>query len=305
MSDRDLAIIGVACRFPGHSNTLDSFWENLNLSRDCVVSTPPERWNAAFYTDPAKENPGKITTDRCGFIDNVYDFDYEAFGINKKEAENMDPQQKLLLECTLQTFEDARVPWTGTNTGVYVGIGQAEQLELTTSDLEAINAYSVTGSALSIASNRISYCFDLRGPSLSVDTACSSGMTAMHMAVQAIRRGECSQAIVAGVNLLMSPSVMIQFSKLGVMSPDGKCKSFTDAADGYVRSEGCGVVLIKPLAQALRDHNHVYAVVKGTVHQPGRTPVSITHSALGRRSAGVLPPVVRRRPGRPQAGVLR
>ena len=191
-SDRDLAIIGVACRFPGHSNTLDSFWENLNLSRDCVVTTPPERWNKEFYTDPAMENPGKITTDRCGFIDNVYDFDYEAFGINKKEAENMDPQQKILLECTLQTFEDARVPWAGSNTGVYVGIGQAEQLELTTSDLEAINAYSVTGSALSIASNRISYCFDLRGPSLSVDTACSSAMTAMHMAVQAIRRGECS-----------------------------------------------------------------------------------------------------------------
>ena len=276
-SDRDLAIIGVACRFPGHSNTLDSFWDNLNLSRDCVVSTPSDRWNSAFYTDAQKENPGKITTDRCGFIDNVYEFDYEAFGINKKEAENMDPQQKLLLECTLQTFEDARVPWTGSNTGVYVGIGQAEQLELTTSDLEAINAYSVTGSALSIASNRISYCFDLRGPSLSVDTACSSAMTAMHMAVQAIRRGECSQAIVAGVNLLMSPSVMIQFSKLGVMSPDGRCKSFSDMADGYVRSEGCGVVLIKPLAQALRDHNHVYAVMKGTaINQDGHQSPSLT-----------------------------
>ena len=276
-SDRDLAIIGASCRFPGHSNDLTAFWENLNLSRDCVVSTPPDRWNSAFYTDPAKENPGKITTDRCGFVDGVYEFDYEAFGINKKEAENMDPQQKMLLHCTLQTFEDARVSWQGSNTGVYVGIGQAEQLELTTSDLEAINAYSVTGSALSIASNRISYCFDLRGPSLSVDTACSSAMTAMHMAVQAIRRGECSQAIVAGVNLLMSPSVMIQFSKLGVMSPDGRCKSFTDLADGYVRSEGCGVVLIKPLAQALRDHNHVYAVVKGTaINQDGHQTPSLT-----------------------------
>ena len=275
--ERDLAIIGVSCRFPGHSNTLEQFWDNLNEQRDCVVSTPADRWNAAYYTDPNKDNPGKITTERCGFIDAVYDFDYEAFGINKKEAENMDPQQKLLLECTLQTFEDARVAWTGSNTGVYVGIGQAEQLELTTSDLEAINAYSVTGSALSIASNRISYCFDLRGPSLSVDTACSSGMTAMHMAVQAIRRGECAQAIVAGVNLLMSPSVMIQFSKLGVMSPDGRCKSFTDLADGYVRSEGCGVVLIKPLAQALRDHNHVYAVIKGTaINADGHLSPSLT-----------------------------
>ena len=276
-SDRDLAIIGVSCRFPGHSNDLSSFWDNLNLSRDCVTSAPPERWNAAFYTDPVKDNPGKIMTDRCGFIDHVYEFDYEAFGINKKEAENMDPQQKVLLECTLQTFEDARVEWAGTNTGVYVGIGQAEQLELTTSDLEAINAYSVTGSALSIASNRISYCFDLRGPSLSVDTACSSAMYAMHMAVQALRKGECAQAIVAGVNLLMSPSVMIQFSKLGVMSPDGKCKSFSDAADGYVRSEGCGVVLIKPLAQALRDHNHIYAVIKGTaINQDGHQTPSLT-----------------------------
>jgi len=273
----DLAIIGVACRFPGHSNDLESFWKNLTDGNDCVIDTPKDRWNADFFVDSDKENPGKIKTTRCGFIDNVYEFDYEAFGINKKEAENMDPQQKILLELTMQTFEDARIPYAGSKTGVYVGIGQAEQLELTTSDLESINAYSVTGSALSIASNRISYVFDLRGPSLSVDTACSSAMTAMHMAVQAMRNGECDQAIVAGVNLLMSPSVMIQFSKLGVMSEDGRCKSFTDAANGYVRSEGCGVVLLKPLTQALRDHNHVYAVVKGTaLNQDGHQTPSLT-----------------------------
>ena len=273
----DIAIIGTSCRFPGHSNSLTDFWSNLTNSVDCVTSTPSDRWNSEFYTNPAKEVPGRITTDRCGFIDHVYDFDYEAFGISKREAENMDPQQKVLLECTMQALEDARVEWAATNMGVYVGIGQAEQLELTTSDLESINAYSVTGSALSIAANRISYVFDLRGPSVSVDTACSSGMTALHFGVQAIRRGECESAVIAGVNLLMSPSVMIQFSKLGVMSPDGRCKSFTDIADGYVRSEGCGVVIVKPLAAAIRDHNHIYAVIKGTaINQDGHRSPSLT-----------------------------
>ena len=167
---------------------------------DCISPVPPDRWSSSYYTSPSPSTPGRIASSRCGFIDGVFDFDCESFGISRREAECMDPQQKLLLETAMQALEDARYDWEGSRTGVFVGIGQAEQLGLSTADQEAINAYSVTGSALSIAANRVSYAFDLRGPSLSVDTACSSSMTAMHYAKQALRRGECDYALVAGVN---------------------------------------------------------------------------------------------------------
>ena len=221
----------------------------------------------------------------------------------------MDPQQKLLLSTALNALEDARIPYEGSNMGVFVGIGQAEQLGLSVADLEAVNAYSVTGSALSIAANRVSYAFDLRGPSLSVDTACSSSMTAMHYAKEALRRGECDYALVAGVNgplhrthcvpltphtypspshadvtyavslcaVLLDPGVMIQFSKLGVLSPDGRCKSFLDSADGYVRSEGCGVAILTRLSTALTSHSHIYALLRGTaINSDGHRSPSLT-----------------------------
>ena len=189
----------------------------------------------------------------------------------------MDPQQKMLLEVALQALEDSKICYAGSRTGVYVGIGQTEQSELTTHDFESINGYSVTGSALSIASNRLSYCFDLRGPSMSIDTACSSSMTAYHLACESIKKNECDQALVAGVNVVLNPSNMIQFGKLGVLSPDGRCKSFSDAADGYVRSEGCGVVLIKPLAKAIADGQKIYAVIRSSaINQDGHLSPSLT-----------------------------
>ena len=275
--DAPLAIIGMACRFPGHSNNPSLFWSNLIANRDCISPVPADRWSSSYYHAVDKDAPGRIASDRCGFIDGVFEFDYEAFGINKKEAENMDPQQKLLLEVSLQALEDARIPYRASSTAVYVGIGQAEQLGLSTADLESVNAYSVTGSALSIAANRVSYCFDLRGPSLSVDTACSSSMTAMHYAKQALRRGECEYAIVAGVNVLLDPGVMIQFSKLGVLSADGRCKSFLDSADGYVRSEGCGVVVLTKLDTAVAASSHIYALLRGTaVNSDGHRSPSLT-----------------------------
>ena len=276
-SHAPLAIIGMACRFPGHSNTPSLFWSNLLANRDCISPVPSDRWSSSYYHCTDKDAPGRIASSRCGFVDGVFEFDYEAFGINRKEAENMDPQQKLLLEVALQALEDARIPYRASSTGVYVGIGQAEQLGLSTADLEAINAYSVTGSALSIAANRLSYVFDLRGPSLSVDTACSSSMTAMHYAKEALRRGECEYAIVAGVNVLLDPGVMIQFSKLGVLSTDGRCKSFLDSADGYVRSEGCGVVVLTRLETAQAASAHIYALLRGTaVNSDGHCSPSLT-----------------------------
>ncbi|UJR29474.1 hypothetical protein I4U23_010686 [Adineta vaga] len=279
-TDDDLAIIGIACRFPGGSNSIDEFWSNLVEKHDCVRPVPDDRWNADYYTDPASNElhlPAKIPTSRCGWIDFVGEFDYETFSIGKREAENMDPQQKLLLEVTLQALEDSGMQYMGSKTGVYVGIGQAEQYELTTADLESINAYSVTGSALSISSNRLSYCFDLRGPSMSIDTACSSSLTAFHLACQAIRDGTCTAAVVAGVNIIINPSTMIQFSQLGVLSPDGMCQSFSNRANGYVRSEGCGVVIIKSLKQALIDNDHIYCRIKGSaINQDGHLSPSLT-----------------------------
>ncbi|CAF4138687.1 unnamed protein product [Rotaria socialis] len=278
--NEDLAIVGIACRFPGGSNSIDEFWSNLVGQQDCVRPVPNDRWNADFYTDSSSNElflPAKIPSARCGWIDFVGEFDCESFSISKREAENMDPQQQLLLEVTLQALEDSGMQYAGSKTGVYVGIGQAEQYELTTADLESINPYSVTGSALSLASNRLSYCFDLRGPSMSVDTACSSSLTAFHLACQAIRDGTCSAAIVAGVNIIMNPSTFIQFSQLGVLSPDGMCQSFSNKANGYVRSEGCGVVIIKPLKQALIDNDHIYCRVRGSaINQDGHISPSLT-----------------------------
>ena len=275
--DAPLAIIGLACRFPGHSNSPSLFWSNLLSNRDCISAVPPERWSSSYYHSADKDAPGRIASSRCGFVDGLFEFDYEAFAINRKEAESMDPQQKMLLECTLQALEDARIPYRASSTGVYVGIGQAEQLGLSTADLESVNAYSVTGSALSIAANRVSYVFDLRGPSLSVDTACSSSMTAMHYAKEALRRGECEYAVVAGVNVLLDPGVMVQFSKLGVLSADGRCKSFLDSADGYVRSEGCGVVVLTRLETAQAASAHIYALLRGTaINSDGHRSPSLT-----------------------------
>lgn len=271
------AIIGVANRFPGSANTPQAFWNNLISRRDCIVRAPADRWNADVFTSKDKDRPGKTLSSNCGFIDNVYDFDYEAFGISKREAEQMDPQQKVLLEVSLQALEDAGIRYQNSKTGVFIGIGQEEQFAVTTYDKDTVSPYSVTGSALSIASNRISFVFNLQGPSLSVDTACSSAVTAMHLALNALDAGQCEQALVGGVNLLTDPSVMIQFSKLGVLAPDSKCKSFDASANGYVRAEGCGVVILKPFESAVRDGDHIYCVIRGSaINSDGKRSPSLT-----------------------------
>eukprot|EP01122_Echinamoeba_exundans_P006243 TRINITY_DN1719_c0_g3_i2.p1 TRINITY_DN1719_c0_g3~~TRINITY_DN1719_c0_g3_i2.p1 ORF type:complete len:2443 (-),score=702.65 TRINITY_DN1719_c0_g3_i2:40-7368(-) len=276
MSNR-YAIIGVANRFPGSANTPQAFWDNLISRRDCISRAPADRWNADVFTSKDKDRPGKTLSSNCGFIDGVYEFDYEAFGISKREAEQMDPQQKVLLEVSLQALEDAGIRYQNSKTGVFVGIGQEEQFAVTTYDKDNVSPYSVTGSALSIASNRISFVFNLHGPSLSVDTACSSAVTAMHLALNALDAGQCEQALVGGVNLLTDPSVMIQFSKLGVLAPDSKCKSFDASANGYVRAEGCGVVVLKRFEAAVRDGDHIYCVVRGSaINSDGKRSPSLT-----------------------------
>jgi acyl transferase domain-containing protein/NADPH:quinone reductase-like Zn-dependent oxidoreductase/NAD(P)-dependent dehydrogenase (short-subunit alcohol dehydrogenase family)/SAM-dependent methyltransferase/acyl carrier protein len=210
-------------------------------------------------------------------VDRIFEFDNEAFGISKREAECMDPQQKMLLEVSLAALEDSGIKYNGSRTGVYVGVGMEEQYGVAAHDRDTITSYSITGCTLSINANRISFVFNLHGPSMSIDTACSSSVTAFHEACKAIRDGDCDQALVGGVNMILDPTVMIEFSKLGVLSPNGRCRSFDQGADGYVRSEGCGVVIIKPLEAALRDGDHIYCVVRGSAcNSDGKRSPSLT-----------------------------
>ncbi|MGN9809490.1 type I polyketide synthase [Micromonospora sp. BQ11] len=269
-----IAIIGMGCRFPG-ANGPDEFWKLLLDGVDAIREVPPDRWNAEDLYDTDPQAPGKMITRWGGFLDDVDQFDREFFGISPREAGAIDPQQRLLLEVTAEALEDAGQPRTaiaGSDTAVFVGISTYDYALLQASRLRNIDAYWGTGVALSIAANRISYMFDLRGPSAAVDTACSSSLVALHMACQSLWNGQSHLAIAGGVNLILSPSFAINFTKAGVMAPDGRCKTFDAGADGYVRGEGAGVVVLKPLERALADHDDIRAVIRGgAVGQDGRS----------------------------------
>jgi acyl transferase domain-containing protein/acyl-CoA synthetase (AMP-forming)/AMP-acid ligase II/acyl carrier protein len=283
-----LAIVGMGCRFPGAAN-IHQFRDMLRDGQDGIVETPSDRWSWNDYYSPNHEAPGKMVTRWGGFLPNVDKFDAAFFGLSPREVRRMDPQQRLLLEVFWETLENAGIPQeqlAGSRTGVFVGIGGTDYAILQVRNDErcqAIDGYNGTGNAHSIAANRISYLYDLRGPSLAIDTACSSSLVAVHMACQAIRCGDCDMAVAAGVNLILSPEVSVAFSKARMLSPEGRCKAFDVSADGYVRGEGCGVVLIKRLADAHRDGDEVLAVLRGTaVNQDGRTS-SITVPSQSRQ----------------------
>ena len=278
MADEPLAIVGIGCRLPGGADDWRSFWTLLEEGRDAVVETPEDRWSAAKFFMPGRARPGKILTRRGGHVADLDLFEPQCFGISPREAASMDPQQRMLLEVALRAIEDSGTPargLAGRQVAVYVGISSFDHAVATLSyqDRGVIDAYSNTGGSSSIAANRISYSFDLRGPSVAVDTACSSSLVAVHLACEAVRRGEAEMALAGGVNAILMPDFSVAFSQLGVLSPDGRCKTFDAAANGYVRSEGAGMVLIKPLADAIRDGDLVYAVIRGTaLNQDGRTP---------------------------------
>ncbi|MEA3210677.1 MAG: hypothetical protein QOE70_3734 [Chthoniobacter sp.] len=272
-----IAIIGIGCRFPGGANGPDAFWELLAGGFDAISEVPPERWNLRTYFDAEAGKPGKTYSKWAGLIEGIDQFDPQFFGISPREAAFIDPQQRLLLEATWEAFEDAGQPLDlehGSNTGVFVGISTNDYaLMQSSAEVAQIDAYSATGSTMSIAANRISYCLNLRGPSLPVDTACSSSLVAVHLACQALREGECGMAIAAGVNVIASPCPFIAFSSMGMLSPDGRCKAFDAGANGFVRGEGVGAILLKPLAAALAAGDPIHAVIRGTgVNQDGRTP---------------------------------
>ncbi len=269
-----VAVIGMACRFPG-ADSLGAFWDLLLSGRDAITEVPASRWQADQCYRPGPPVPGYASTRWGGFIEGVYRFDAGFFGISPQEARSMDPQQRLLLTLTWRALEDAGIgadTIAGSDTGVFVGISSNDYTRLQVREQAGLDAYSGTGNAFSVAANRLSYVLDLHGPSVAVDTACSSSLVAIHQAVTSLSQGECDLAIVAGVNLLLSPDLTVMFSQAGVMAPDGRCKPFDARADGYVRSEGCGVVILKRLAAARAARDTIYAVVRGSaVNQDGQS----------------------------------
>ena len=275
-----IAIIGVACRFPGGANNLGDFWQLLRDERDAVTEIPADRFGTDFYQHPSKREPGKSYTFSAGVVDNVAGFDAAFFGISPREAAQMDPQQRLLLELAWEAFEDAGVrpaDMRGSNCGVFVGAASMDYGNRNMDDLNVIDPYSATGNTLSIASNRVSYLFDLHGPSMSVDTACSSSLVALHQAVKALQSGEAEMALAGGVNLLLHPFGFVSFSKASMLSPRGRCRAFDATGDGYVRSEGGAFVLLKPLDRALADGDTIHAVIAGSgVNSVGHSPGGIS-----------------------------
>ncbi len=300
MASEPIAIIGIGSRFPGSSGP-DEFWQSIRDGRDAITEVPADRFDLSRVYDPDRTIPGKINTRWGGFVEQVDGFDPQFFGISPREAARMDPQQRLLLEVTWEALEDAgqvSEKLAGTQTGVFVGISNNDYGRIQFSDLSRIDAYAGTGNALSIAANRISYLFDFRGPSIAIDTACSSSLVAVHLACTSLRNGESTLALAGGVNLILSPAITMNFTKAGVMAPDGRCKTFDAGADGYVRSEGAGLVVLKPLSRALADGDSIYAVIRGSaVNQDGRSnglmaPNPLAQEAVLReayRKAGVSP----------------
>ena len=271
---RNIAIVGMACRLPGASSP-EAYWSLLEKGIDAIREIPAERWAVDLHFDAKAGVPGKMNTRWGGFIESVDLFDPAFFGIAPTEAAFMDPQQRLLLEVAWEALERAGVrprSLAGSRTGVFVGISNSDYAQLQRSDAARLSAYFGTGNSFSVAANRISYLLDLQGPSWAVDTSCSSSLVAAHQACESLRRGESDLALVGGVNLILTPEVTIALSQAGMMSPSGRCKTFSADADGYVRGEGCGVVVLKRWEDAQKDGDRVLALIRGSaVNHDGRT----------------------------------
>lgn len=264
--DDPIAIIGIACRFPG-ANSPEEFWQLLCEGRCTIGSVPADRFDLEALYDPTPGTPGKVMSRWGGFLPDIQRFDPSCFGISPREAAFLDPQQRLLLKTAWEALEDSGQPiedLAGSNTGVFVGLWLNDYEARLFGATPETEFYMTTGTGRYAASGRISYCFGLEGPSLTIDTACSSSLVAVHLACQSLRTSECSLAIAGGANIILQPHVTIAYSQSRMMAPDGRCK-FGDAhADGYVRSEGAGIVVLKPLTQALADRNPIYAVIRGS-----------------------------------------
>ncbi|MGC3998938.1 MAG: beta-ketoacyl synthase N-terminal-like domain-containing protein [Anaeromyxobacter sp.] len=299
-----IAVVGMGLRLPGGVRDADGLARLLWSATDAVAGIPAERWSLEDFLDQDPDAPGRMTTRFGAFLEDVDRFDAEYFGISPREAATMDPQQRLLLEVAHHALEDAGLPagrLAGSRTGVYVGMANGDYGRALFAHAEAIDTYFSTGNAFSVAAGRLSYLLGALGPAVVVDTACSSSLAALHLACQALRLGECDRALVGGVNLVLTPEMNISFSKARMMAADGRCKTFDAAADGYVRGEGCCVLVLRPLDQALAAGDRVLAVIRGSaLNQDGRSsgltaPSGPAQEAVIRaalEAAGVAPQAV-------------
>ncbi len=298
--NNDYAVIGIGCRFPG-AYDVNAYWKLLINGVDAISIVPESRFSIENYYHPDHEHPGTINSKYGGFIDDIELFDPGFFGISPMEAHRMDPSQRLLLEMTLHALNDAGISKesiNGSDTGVFIGNSQTEYAQFQFAIPELVNIHTMTGSALGISANRISYIFNLKGPSITIDTICSSSLLSLHYACMSMDRGDCSMALVGGVNLILTPYSSIGLSKLGLLAPDGRCKSFDASANGIARSEGAAVMLISPLESAKKNGHDIYAVIKGSAvvqdgHSNGITaPNGIAQELMLRKAydaAGISP----------------
>jgi len=283
-----VAVVGIGCRFPGDVFGPQSFWRLLIGGVDAIGEVPADRWDADAFYDPDPQMPGRMTTKWGGFVSDVAGFDAEFFGITPREAQAMDPQHRMLLEVTWEALEHAGIPADslgGSRTGVMMGMASWDYTIVNIERQAEIDAYLSTGNPHNTAVGRISYLLGLQGPSVAVDTACSSSLVAVHLACQSLRLRESDLALAGGVQLSLSPFTSIALSKWSALSPRGRCKTFDAAADGFVRGEGAGVVVLKRLADALRDRDRVLAVVRGSaVNQDGRSNGLTAPNVLAQRA---------------------
>ncbi|MDN5898489.1 MAG: type I polyketide synthase [Brachybacterium sp.] len=273
-----IAIVGIGCELPGGADSPAKFWDLLCNAVDASCTVPADRWDARKFYDPDPGKLGKMSTTRGGFLNRIDGFDAPFFGISPREAVWLDPQQRLLLKAAWEAVEDAGESMdalAGTDVGVFIGGFTLDYKLLQNYGVQSryeLAPNSATGMMMTMLSNRLSHAYDLRGPSMSVDTACSGSLVAIHLAAQAIWNQECSQALAGGVNVILAPNMTIAESKGGFLSPDGRCKTFDASANGYARGEGAGVLLLKPLSTALADEDPIYALIRGTaVSQDGHT----------------------------------
>lgn len=271
-----IAIIGLGCRFPGQVHSPAAFWELLREGKDGITEVPGDRWNIESYYDPDPETPGKIYSRSGGFVDPLQEFDADFFGISHREARSLDPQQRLLMEVGWETLEHAGIDprqLKGTQTGVFMGVCSNDYSTHLINHIQAeIDAYFGTGTAHSVVAGRLSYWLGLVGPSLVINTACSSSLVTVHLACQSLRNRECNLALAGGVNLIFSPEATLTFSQARMLSKDGRCKTFDVSANGYVRSEGCGIIALKRLSDALADQDRILSLVSGSaINQDGQS----------------------------------
>ncbi|XP_068438440.1 phenolphthiocerol synthesis polyketide synthase type I Pks15/1 [Clinocottus analis] len=282
-----IAVVGIGCNFPGGEG-LENFWKILLDGRNCSVPIPKERFDVSSWYDPDENKAGKSRTAKAALIDGFNEFDHKFFGISDSEVEQMDPQQKQLLQCVYRALENAGIPMeeaSGTRTGVFIGLMNRDyETNAAHVHPSVINHWTGTGLAMSIAANRVSYIFDFTGPSLSIDSACSSSLVALHLACQAIKQGDCDMAVCGGVNCIIEPRVFVALSKAKMISPEGTSKPFSNRADGYGRGEGCGVVLLKPLKKAIQDHDNIWGIISKTaVNQDGHCVTPMTKPSMAQQ----------------------